>query len=66
MALDVLMSPPVTCPAFPDRQSSQLDSLSDAALGRHDEVRSLMRELFGSLETELNSFLAQHERIDSL
>ncbi|XP_037075507.1 exocyst complex component 1-like [Pollicipes pollicipes] len=46
-------------------QSSQPDSLADGALGRHDEVRSLMRELFGSLETELNSFLAQHERIDS-
>ena len=56
--------PDLTRPGHP--QSSQLDSLSDGAVGRHDEVRSLMRELFGSLETELNSFLAQHERTNSL
>ncbi|KAF0298600.1 Exocyst complex component 1 [Amphibalanus amphitrite] len=47
------------------QSSSQLDSLSEGGIGRQDEVRSLMKELFGALETELNSFLAQHERIDS-
>ncbi|XP_043211990.1 exocyst complex component 1-like, partial [Amphibalanus amphitrite] len=47
------------------QNSSQLDSLSEGGIGRQDEVRSLMKELFGALETELNSFLAQHERIDS-